>query len=67
MLQHIHGGKRTEIDALNVKLVEEGRKLGVECPYNDAVACLLKGVEAKRREWADRTEADYAALEKESP
>jgi len=63
MLQHVEAGKRTEIDALNARLVEEGRRLGVDTPYNDAVACLLKGVEAKRREWAGRSEADYAALE----
>jgi 2-dehydropantoate 2-reductase len=63
MLQHIEAGKRTEIDALNARLVEEGRRLGVPTPYNDALACLLKGVEYKRREAAGRTEADYAALE----
>jgi 2-dehydropantoate 2-reductase len=63
MLQHIEAGKRTEIDALNARLVEEGRRLGVPTPYNDALACLLKGVEHKRREAGGRTEADYAALE----
>lgn len=63
MLQHIESGKPTEIDALNARLVEEGRRLGVPTPYNDALACLLKGVEYKRREAAGRTEADYAALE----
>jgi hypothetical protein len=35
----------------------------VPTPYNDALACLLKGVEHKRREVPARTEADYAALE----
>jgi 2-dehydropantoate 2-reductase len=63
MLQHIEAGKRTEIDALNARLVDEGRRLGVSTPYNDALACLLKGVEYKRREAAGRTESDYAALE----
>jgi 2-dehydropantoate 2-reductase len=63
MLQHIEAGKRTEIDALNARLVEEGRRLSVPTPYNDALACLLKGVEYKQREAAGRTEADYAALE----
>ena len=63
MLQHIEAGKRTEIDALNARLVEEGRRLCVPTPYNDALACLLKGVEHKRREATGRTEADYAALE----
>ncbi len=63
MLQHIEAGKRTEIDALNARLVDEGRRLGVPTPYNDALACLLKGVEYQRREAAGRTESDYAALE----
>jgi 2-dehydropantoate 2-reductase len=66
MLQHIEAGKRTEIDALNARLVEEGRRLGIPTPYNDALACLLKGVEHKRREAAGRSEADYAALEAEA-
>jgi 2-dehydropantoate 2-reductase len=66
MLQHIEAGKRTEIDALNARLVEEGRRLGVPTPYNDALACLLKGVEHKRREAAGRTEGDYARLEAEA-
>jgi 2-dehydropantoate 2-reductase len=63
MLQHMDAGKRTEIDALNARLVEEARMLGVPAPYNDAVACLLKGVEHKRRTARGRTEADYARLD----
>jgi len=63
MLQHIEAGRRTEIGALNARLVEEGARLGVATPYNDAVACLLRGVEHKRCEAAGRTEADYTALE----
>jgi 2-dehydropantoate 2-reductase len=63
MLQHIEAGRRTEIGALNARLVEEGARLGVATPYNDAVACLLRGVEHKRCAAAGRTEADYAALE----
>jgi 2-dehydropantoate 2-reductase len=63
MLQHIHAGTRTAIDAINMKLVEEGRKLGVATPYNEALALLLKGVEHKAGPARGRTEADYAALE----
>jgi len=66
MLQHIDAGKRTEIGALNARLVEEGAKLGVPTPYNDALACLLRGVEHKRSKAAGLTEADYAAMEKEA-
>ena len=32
MLQHVESGRRTEIDALNARLVEEGRRLGVPTP-----------------------------------
>jgi 2-dehydropantoate 2-reductase len=64
MLQHIDAGKRTEIGALNARLVEEGAKLGVPTPYNDALACLLRGVEHKRTKAAGLTEAEYAAMEK---
>ena len=35
MMQHIESGGRTEIHALNARLVEEGRRLGVPTPYND--------------------------------
>jgi len=66
MLQHIDAGKRTEIGALNARLVEEAAKLGVPTPYNDALACLLRGVEYKRTKAAGLTEADYAALEKKA-
>lgn len=66
MLQHIEAGKPTEIAALNARLVEEGARLGVPTPYNDAVACLLRGVEHKRTKAAGLSEADYASMEKEA-
>ncbi len=65
MLQHIDAGKRTEIDNLNAKLVEEGRRLGIPTPYNDALVMLLKGVEHKATVARGRTEADYHRLEAE--
>lgn len=65
MLQHIESGRPTEIAALNARLVEEGQKLGVPTPYNDALACLLRGVEYKRVHAANLTEADYDRMEKE--
>ncbi len=63
MLQHIQGGKHTEIDSLNVKLVEEGQRLGVPTPYNEALFLLLKGVEYKAGPARGLTEADYLALD----
>jgi 2-dehydropantoate 2-reductase len=66
MLQHVEAGRQTEIDALNGRLVAEGRRLGIATPYNDALVCLLKGVEHKRHVIGTRTEAQYAALEAEA-
>jgi 2-dehydropantoate 2-reductase len=66
MLQHVHGGKRTEIDALNARIVEEGARLGIPTPFNAALVMLLKGVEHKATVARDRDEADYARLEAEA-
>ncbi|MFO1055525.1 MAG: ketopantoate reductase family protein [Dongiaceae bacterium] len=48
MLQHVEQGRRTEIDALNGALVREAEALGLAAPYNDAIACAVKGLEAAR-------------------
>jgi 2-dehydropantoate 2-reductase len=37
----------TEIDWLNGKIVERGRALGVETPYNFTITALIKGLEIK--------------------
>jgi 2-dehydropantoate 2-reductase len=63
MLQHVQAGKRTEIDALNGKMVEEGAKLGVPTPWNAALVALLKGVEYKATQAHGLSEEDYARLE----
>ncbi len=63
MLQAIEAGKRTEIDSLNMKIVEEGRKHAIPTPFNEALVMLLKGVEFRAMVARDRTEADYVALE----
>lgn len=63
MLQHIHAGKRTEIDALNARIVEEGAALGIPTPYNAALVALLKGVEHKATDARARSEDDYARIE----
>jgi 2-dehydropantoate 2-reductase len=48
MLQHVEQGRRTEIDALNGAVVREAAALGLSAPYNDAIACAVKGLEAAR-------------------
>ncbi len=50
MLQDVTRGKRTEIDALNGKVCELGRKTGVPTPYNDAITALVKGIEKRQRD-----------------
>jgi probable F420-dependent oxidoreductase len=45
MLQDISRGKRTEIDSLNGKVCELGRKAGVPTPYNQTLTALVKDLE----------------------
>lgn len=63
MLQHVQAGKRTEIDALNGRLVALGAARGIPTPFNAALVALLKGVEYKATEARARTEDDYARIE----
>jgi 2-dehydropantoate 2-reductase len=48
MLQHVEQGRRTEIDALNGAAAREAAALGLAAPYNDAIACAVKGLETAR-------------------
>jgi 2-dehydropantoate 2-reductase len=45
MLQDVSRGRRTEIDALNGRVCELGRKAGIPTPYNQALTALVKGLE----------------------
>lgn len=45
MLQDIEKGRRTEIDSINGRIVEVGKKHGVETPINSALVALVKGIE----------------------
>jgi len=47
MLQDVSKGKRTEIDALNGKVSELGRKAGIPTPVNDTITGLVKGIEKR--------------------
>lgn len=46
MLVDVEAGRRTEIDFLNGKIYEHGRRLSVPTPFNQAIAALVKGLEA---------------------
>ena len=45
MLQDIEKGLKTEIDAINGVVCENGRKTGVPTPINDTVVSIVKGIE----------------------
>ena len=47
MHQDIERGTPTEIDWINGKIVEHGRALGIETPYNSTITALIKGLEMK--------------------
>jgi 2-dehydropantoate 2-reductase len=47
MLQDVTRGKRTEIDALNGKICELGRRVGIPTPHNDTITALIKGIEKR--------------------
>jgi 2-dehydropantoate 2-reductase len=45
MLQDMHHGKKTEIDALNGAVVAMGADLGIDAPYNWTITQLIKAKE----------------------
>ena len=63
MLQHVSVGKKTEIDAINVALIREAKKLGIPTPYNEALVALLKGRELSQMRAIHEPELDYDAWE----
>lgn len=48
MLQDVTRKKRTEIDYLNGKVSELGRKHGIATPVNDTITALVKGIEKRQ-------------------
>lgn len=48
MYQDIMKGKKTEIDFLNGKIVELGRKNHVPTPVNETLVCLIKFLESRK-------------------
>jgi 2-dehydropantoate 2-reductase len=62
MLQHIESGRRTEIDALNGALVRLARQLGVPVPVNEAIALMVRALEASSG-WRE-AQLDEVALER---
>jgi 2-dehydropantoate 2-reductase len=48
MLQDIERGRKTEIDSINGRIVEIGKKHGIETPINSTLVSLIKGMEEGR-------------------
>jgi 2-dehydropantoate 2-reductase len=47
MLMDIEANRRTEIDYINGKFVDYGKRTGTETPYNHTLRALVKGLESK--------------------
>ena len=48
MLQDVRGGKKTEIDFINGKIVREGERLGIPVPYNESIWASVSMLDTKR-------------------
>jgi 2-dehydropantoate 2-reductase len=46
-LVDIENKRRTEIDYINGKIVDYGRQVGMETPYNTTLMALVKALEPK--------------------
>ena len=46
MAQDVIKGRKTEIDYLNGFAVQEGKRIGMPSPYNEAVTAVIKGIES---------------------
>ncbi len=46
MLMDVEAGRRTEIDFINGKFVEYGRRVGLDTPFNRTMSALVKGLES---------------------
>jgi len=63
MLQHVEGGRRTEIEALNGALVREADTLRISVPYNKAIWAAVSGIDARHARERVTPHLDEAALE----
>lgn len=63
MLQDVEAGRRTEIDTLNLAVVERGEEFGVDTPLNWMIGILVQALEQKMRFERDARLAAVAAGE----
>lgn len=48
LVQDLEKGKKTEIDYINGKIVQEGKKLGIPTPVNECMVNLIKDIEESK-------------------
>jgi ketopantoate reductase len=63
MLQHVEGGRQTEIDSLNGALLKEAKAVGLACPFNEAAVLAIKAIEARTALRAASPAVDERGLE----
>jgi 2-dehydropantoate 2-reductase len=56
MLQDLHAGRRTEIDAITGAIVEHGHRTGIGVAANEALLLLVRALEALRTSAHERAE-----------
>jgi 2-dehydropantoate 2-reductase len=59
-------GRPTEIDHLNGYIVEQGHKLGIPAPVNEALTAMIKTLTEKARTGPDRVRIDGAVVQQVS-
>ena len=47
MLMDIQNKRRTEVDFINGKFIEYGKRAAIETPYNTSISALVKGLESR--------------------
>jgi 2-dehydropantoate 2-reductase len=56
-------GRRTEIDSLNGFIVEQGRKLGIPTPVNEALTAMIKTITEKEQTGSGRVRIEGAVVQ----
>jgi 2-dehydropantoate 2-reductase len=56
-------GRRTEIDYLNGFIVEQGRKLGIPTPVNEALTAMIKTITEKEQTGSGRVRIEGAVVQ----
>ena len=67
MQQDLFRGRLTEIDYLNGAVVTLGARHGLQCPVNDGLTKIIKGMEARRDTLPVRIRPESIGLKEAAP